>query len=86
MKTIKNYTVKIFKNNGFPTLTFMYNESEYKDSETALAMAKDVGERYNKKGYNYCIFEETIKIVKMVVSKDQNIPVPDNTMEYAKVK
>lgn len=70
MREIKNYTVKIFKEENKPILNFMYNEVDYSSSEEALKIAKNVAEKYNKKGYSYCIFEETIKVAKMVLNKN----------------
>lgn len=70
MKEVKNYTVKVFKENTKPTLNFMYNEVDYSNSEEALKIATKVAEKYNKKGYSYCIFEETIKPVKMIINEN----------------
>ena len=56
MKEVKNYVVKLFKNE-YPTLSFQFNEMDYSNSETALSMAKNVCIEYNKKGYSYSIFE-----------------------------
>ena len=76
MKEVKNYTVRVFKEEGYPTLKFVYNEVDYSNSEEALTIAKKVAEKYNKKGYSYCIFEETIKLLSMIVNENHK-EIPD---------
>ena len=68
MKEVKNYVVKLFKNE-YPTLSFQFNEMDYSNSETALSMAKNVCIEYNKKGYSYSIFEETTRLISMIINE-----------------
>ena len=70
MECITNYVLRVFKDRNFPTLNLAYNELDYSSSEEALNVAKSVAEKYNKKGYSYCIIQETSKINKMVISDD----------------
>ena len=42
---------------------------DYSNSEAALSMAKNVCTEYNKKGYSYSIFEETTRLISMIVSE-----------------
>ena len=68
MKEVKNYVVKLFKNE-YPTLSFQFNEMDYSNSKTALSMGKNVCTEYNKKEYSYSIFEETTRLISMIINE-----------------
>lgn len=77
MVNVTNYILRVFKDKTHPTLKFVYNELDYSNSNEALKVAKSVAEKYNKKGFSYCIIEETSKIKSMVISENH----VDSTLE-----
>ena len=64
MKTTTSYTLIVYMKHNKEIMTI-----KSKFDESQLQMAKALGESYNRRGHEYCIFKETVEPVKFVLSK-----------------